>query len=122
MATCPGCGQSYRKGSTVLLLTDPPRNARVCASCRRRGVFLVAPTVAPIYKVVGTRGGVVDAAIRQLRTYARAASAASSAAEGVETPAGSGRHAHPQAAHHLGRAEAFEGAIALLQSLSKAGA
>jgi len=117
MATCPGCGQSYRKGSTVLLLVDPPRNARVCARCCGRGVVLVAPTLAPVVKIAAKRDDVVAGAIRQLRTYARA----SSAVAGKTAEGNPDRHAK-EIAHQLGRAEGFEGAIALLQSLSKAGA
>ncbi len=114
MARCRACGKEYRKGTLVTLLTPGGKagaeGARVCSGCARGGVLLVAPRVA----VPAKRDAVskehplalhIAAVTRQLRTYARAANAAVASEVGGS----------PEACHHAGRAEAFEGAIELLK-------
>jgi hypothetical protein len=119
--SCPACGNAFRKGTTVLLLEpNAPRRARVCSSCARRGLLVVSPVLAPVVKATREVESIVPEAIRQLRAYARASEAH---VKGTAGPGRGGVDRSPNAkAHFTGRAEAFEGAIQLLQSLSKAGA
>jgi hypothetical protein len=114
MARCRACGKEYRKGVLATLLTPGGKagaeGARVCSGCARGGVLLVAPRVAAPAK----RDAVdkehplavhIVTVTRQLRVYARAANVAAASEVGGS----------PEACHHAGRAEAFEGAIELLK-------
>ena len=107
---CPGCGAGYRKGTLVMLLDPNARKAerrRVCPTCAGGGLTVVAVSQAPVVKKVSldpTLDG-VQKVVRQLATYARAATASAKAE--VQGSA--------DAALHWGRAEGFEGAIQLLK-------
>jgi hypothetical protein len=100
MTRCKACGAEFRKGVLAFLLTGKGlEGARVCQSCARGGVLLVAPKLAPIVKQKTVRSDGVERALRMLRTYASVAKASakenelsdgnrkllSGRAEGIET-------------------------------------
>jgi hypothetical protein len=99
MTKCKGCGKEFRRGSLAFLLTvDGIKGARLCQTCVAGGVTIVAPKLGPVVRqVVGNDKEQVDKVLRQLRTYARVASAGAASA------------------YQLGRAEGFEGAIELIK-------
>jgi hypothetical protein len=120
VSTCPACGASYRSGTTVLLLTHrfgegrvKEKRARVCPKCAAAGLTIVATHHLPKDMVQRAEARpakeVLDRAMRQLRTLARAASGAEKAARN--------RGDTIVSTHQMGRSEGFEGALELLKSL-----
>jgi len=120
---CKACGKDYRLGALVMLLDDGAnaggRHTRVCRGCARGGITLVAARTAKkasrteacdLQQAAQNLQKTLESVIRQLRNYAKAARAA-----GMSFETGPGV-THPEETFHQGRAEAFEGAITLLQN------
>lgn len=113
MNRCPACHREYRTGRNVMLLgstedTFRLKGVRVCGTCAKNGITVVsssvpAPTPAPV--AAGMPRDAVYSVIRQLRVYAKTASAMAVRSRLVGS----------QEAHQSGRAEGFEGAIKLLE-------
>jgi hypothetical protein len=107
MTTCKACGNEFRKGVLVTLLTPKGiRGARVCQSCANGGMIIVAQKVAPVIEQKVVRAPEPDRIVRMLKTYASAALAAAS----KEQPETGGEHEF-----FKGRAEGIETAIEVIK-------
>jgi hypothetical protein len=121
MTRCKACGAEYRKGRRRLLLEQDGSltSARVCDSCAKRAVCIVAPIV-PFSPPAATPEAAaaarlhreqIQAAKRRVRTYI--ASATAQAGEARE----SGNSNNQQ--YQAGRADGLDTALALLEVLEE---
>jgi hypothetical protein len=111
MTNCPACGNSYRTGTTVLLL-DPAFGSagvrkRVCSSCANGGVVVVAPRLQPVKREKVIKPPQYDLIINQMRVLMRAANASASY--------------DGQKEHFTGRAEGLEAAIEIVKRVAGQG-
>jgi hypothetical protein len=108
-ATCPACGRKFHKGKLAMLVAKRARRTRVCVDCARTATLIVAPFVppapAPAESSIHDFAGKVARQLRGLRQGATASAHLATDKNDV--------------AHHLGKAEGYEGAIALVKRLAE---